>query len=636
MPFRRSQARRLLLSTLLFAALFAFAGALVIRDAAARPAPAAAPAATGVQPTTLRFAGAAARALQAAGVTVRPLAPARRTGGHFTVPVRAVRDDGTVVHNGGLRLLAGRRTVVLRGLRLRAGSLTAAAGGIRGPLRLTLRGGRLTLPPAAARALRAALARPGLVAGPLGALDAPATRSRAIVGGTLDWGFAAPVRAAFSATGANYNTGEPFRRLSGGASQNADDTFRFPLGRGSWEAGGERATIAARGSVRLGYQVGGAVDDGRAHGIWVTLSDLVVELDGARGTLSGVTDAGFHDSAPVVRKRRVFADLDLRAARRVLGAGGATVSWNGIRATLTRAGEPLGLGMYHAGFALDPLTVTARLRGASAGGRGATGGRRSGGARRTGNGTGARSGGGGGSGGGARTGSGDGSGGSGGGGGGDAGGGPSAPQQPAPNPRPVLGGAADWGFSAALRGIFPLDGANTGVNPADPGSGGGGDYADPYWFPHDGATRNASAASFRFPATGGSYDAGRASGTVELGGGLRIGYMVGSFASASNRGTWLRLADPIVTIDGAGGTLSAVSEAGSGYEPGGASRIVPSARRAVAALTLPPPTRSADGTTLTWSGVRAALTGEGAPLGLGVFTAGTQLDPLTLSIRIGG
>lgn len=152
---------------------------------------------------TLRIGRGAksAKALAAARVTIRPIAPARRRGARLRLPVRtiAVGRAATVALRGGIRFVAGKRVAKLRSLRLRltAGRATVSArtGGrriavvvaklARGRAKLDrsgltakLAGARVRLTARAARLLRARLAVRGLRAGGLGRLRVDARSKR--------------------------------------------------------------------------------------------------------------------------------------------------------------------------------------------------------------------------------------------------------------------------------------------------------------------------------------------------------------------------------------------------------------------------------------------------------------------------
>lgn len=210
----------------------------------------------------------------------------------------------------------------------------------------------------------------------LGALAATPAASQAAVhsltGGESSWGFHAPVRASFpihdplNPATYNFNTGEPFRWLTEGTTQNpltttpADDTMNFPVDSGSFNDVTGAATIEHVGKVRFGYIAAGYSETSNpAHGIFTSFRNLQVTIDsgGTTGTISGDTYAGFHGQAPTLDAWRTFADLDLSGATRTVT--GSTVTWSNVQVTLNATGAPLGLGVYGNGTVLDPITVSA-------------------------------------------------------------------------------------------------------------------------------------------------------------------------------------------------------------------------------------------------------------------------------------
>ena len=105
----------------------AVAGALLLGLAGAPAASSAATADVAGGATTLRLSSGTARALNALGVAVTPLRPAKagRSGVSFPVSggsVNPATGAGTIEHRGGLRLRAGRTTVNLRNFVINAGS----------------------------------------------------------------------------------------------------------------------------------------------------------------------------------------------------------------------------------------------------------------------------------------------------------------------------------------------------------------------------------------------------------------------------------------------------------------------------------------------------------------------------------
>jgi hypothetical protein len=162
-------------------------------------ASAATPAGSGTSVLTLQTA-----ALGVQGITTSAVAPAKAKGSKFTFPVKtaSVGTATTLGHNGGLRLRAGTRSVVLSAPQLRLAKdsrLTAKIGkstvtvltvdGAKRKLNATagtvaLRGAKVRLTVAGAAALRGALKLRRLAPGVLGTLTVDAKRSTTTTTGT--------------------------------------------------------------------------------------------------------------------------------------------------------------------------------------------------------------------------------------------------------------------------------------------------------------------------------------------------------------------------------------------------------------------------------------------------------------------
>ena len=191
---------------------------------------------------------------------------------------------------------------------------------------------------AVAVALAGAAAGASIVAGP-----AAGAAEQTVVSGALDWG----VRASFRA----YVTG-PIAggsiTTAGGASTNADATFRFPVSAGTADTSGASADVATGGSVRFTGH-GGQLD--------LQISALRVEIAGATGTLvADVSSKPLDEPAPLVFDDVALAALDLAGVTPAVGAGGVT--WASVPATLTAAGADAFAGFYPAGTPLDPVTLS--------------------------------------------------------------------------------------------------------------------------------------------------------------------------------------------------------------------------------------------------------------------------------------
>jgi len=161
----------------------------------------------------------------------------------------------------------------------------------------------------------------------------------AVEGGHLDWG----VKASFR----SYITG-PIAAgsisVTGGATTNADGTFRFPVASGTHDS--EAATsVAVDGAVHF---------TGHDGELDMAISDIRVTLSGGSGTLTADVESRALGSEEIESYPDVvFANLTPGAP----ASGDGTVAWTAIPAALTAAGSPAFAGFYPAGTDLDPVTV---------------------------------------------------------------------------------------------------------------------------------------------------------------------------------------------------------------------------------------------------------------------------------------
>jgi hypothetical protein len=136
-------------------------------------------------------------------------------------------------------------------------------------------------------------------------------------------------------------------QTGGGATANADGTFRFPFASGTYDLATHSANAAFGGSVRFtGHD--GALD--------LTISDVRVETAGDAGTLqadvrSKNMGTGQFEDYPDVD----FATLDLTGA--AVTPAPSQVAIGPIAATLTADGAAAFAGFYTAGTALDPVNL---------------------------------------------------------------------------------------------------------------------------------------------------------------------------------------------------------------------------------------------------------------------------------------
>jgi len=330
-------ARRPLLTTLCALAFAAFA------------APAA-PAATTI---TLRSA-----------LTIRmtPVAPATMAGTTLSLPVARVR-GAAVTHAGALQLTAGRHSVVVRAIRTTPSRLTGRIAGVRRTI-ASRRGARLTLTRTGARTLERPLGR--ALPRRLGTIRVDRTAPRpaplAVSGGELAWGWSPGIAGAFA------DAFPPV--LSGGATLSSDGRFHLPLTGGRYDAATRTGRLTATGGFRVGYQLRPA-DGSGAHGIWVSIWNAEIDLDGDRGALRAASESGYHGTPPVPAAVRTIATLDLRGILPLRSADGRTLTWPAIPASIAPGGQELvaafadrpdrtPLGDTRA---LAPVTIVARVAG---------------------------------------------------------------------------------------------------------------------------------------------------------------------------------------------------------------------------------------------------------------------------------
>ncbi|MEW2476380.1 HtaA domain-containing protein [Micromonospora gifhornensis] len=172
-------------------------------------------------------------------------------------------------------------------------------------------------------------------------------------------------------------------------------------------------------------------------------------------------------------------------------------------------------------------------------------------------------------------------------------------------PADVTGGSLDWGFKSSFRAYVSTGNGNPPIAVTD------------------GATRNADG-TFKFPATGGTYDSATGATTVTYGGTVVFSYPAHFFT--------ITLANPTVVLDGAGGSLLAdvdLQASGGGFQP------VRIEQAAVATLGTATASPTASGDTVSWSNLTTTLTETGATAFSGFFTTGTVLDPASFTFTTG-
>ncbi|MFD4134751.1 HtaA domain-containing protein [Streptomyces goshikiensis] len=172
-------------------------------------------------------------------------------------------------------------------------------------------------------------------AGAPAAAVAPAAAPKPIVDGTLDWGLLERYRTYVEKTAKGTIT------TSGGATRNADGTFRLGSATGQYDQGTHVVTAAFKGSV---------VFDAPAHGFVVKLDNFRIDT-GTKKLTVDVTKNG------VLTPNVAFADVAF--------AGPVMTK---LESTLTKdAADQLG-GPQYAGLKGDPLTVAVAFEAPGPGG----------------------------------------------------------------------------------------------------------------------------------------------------------------------------------------------------------------------------------------------------------------------------
>jgi large repetitive protein len=163
-------------------------------------------------------------------------------------------------------------------------------------------------------------------------------------------------------------------------------------------------------------------------------------------------------------------------------------------------------------------------------------------------------------------------------------------------PAEVSGASLSWGVKQSFRSYITSPIAQGSVTTTGNASGTG-----PYAWASGTGTADSTSADADARFTGGVLFSGH-SGQLDV-----------------------RLTNPRVVVDGTGGTLyvDSSSKALDGTV---------SDRAGVAFATLAVPAPANDGSTLTFTGVGATLTADGAAAFAGFYEAGTALDPLTLTL----
>jgi hypothetical protein len=174
--------------------------------------------------------------------------------------------------------------------------------------------------------------------------------------------------------------------------------------------------------------------------------------------------------------------------------------------------------------------------------------------------------------------------------------------------RTVSGGRLDWGIKASFQSYV--------TGPIARGS-----------WSLTGSADTVGSDQFRFPSAQGSYDPGSGALTAAFQGGVH-------FVGHKTDGVYvldLTISRPSIRISGRSGTLYADMR-GKDKDTG---KFTTTEQVPLAALSLGGvSTAGVTGSSLTLGGVPATLTAQGASAFAGYYTAGTQLDPVNLSVDL--
>ncbi|MFE4666813.1 HtaA domain-containing protein [Streptomyces sp. NPDC056716] len=173
---------------------------------------------------------------------------------------------------------------------------------------------------------------------------------------------------------------------------------------------------------------------------------------------------------------------------------------------------------------------------------------------------------------------------------------------------PVQGGRLDWGVKASFQGYV--------TGPIAQGS-----------YTLTGGAATVGASQFRFHSAAGTYDGATGAFSAAFSGGVRfVGHRDDSGAYELD----MTISGPTVRISGGGGTLYVdVTSKAKGTGAVTTSRQVPFASLSLGGIDM-----TGGGTAVTLNNLPATLTAEGAASFAGYYSAGTPLDPVSLSADI--
>ncbi|MGI5454265.1 HtaA domain-containing protein [Streptomyces sp. CA-249302] len=174
--------------------------------------------------------------------------------------------------------------------------------------------------------------------------------------------------------------------------------------------------------------------------------------------------------------------------------------------------------------------------------------------------------------------------------------------------RTVQGGRLDWGIKSSFQSYV--------TGPIAKGS-----------YSLTGGAATVGASTFRFHSATGTYDGDSGAFRAGFSGGV---HFVGHRTDAGTYQLDLTLSRPTVSISGATGTLyvDVVSKAK------GTGTVTTSAQVPFASLSLGAISMKGAGASVTLDNLPARLTAEGAKSFAGYYTAGTELDPVSLEADV--
>ncbi|MFC8824364.1 HtaA domain-containing protein [Streptomyces sp. NPDC057137] len=174
--------------------------------------------------------------------------------------------------------------------------------------------------------------------------------------------------------------------------------------------------------------------------------------------------------------------------------------------------------------------------------------------------------------------------------------------------RTVQGGRLDWGIKSSFQSYVtgPIAGGSWSLN---------------------GGAATVGGSQFRFHSASGTYDPDSGALRAGFSGGVRF---VGHTRSDGSHELDLTISRPTVRISGGGGTLYADMAS----KAKGSGKVTTSSQVPLATLDLGGIDMRGGGSPVALSNVPSTLTAQGATAFAGYYTAGTPLDPISLSVDV--